>query len=217
MFLAAAHRTSPLARERAFVWCIEAEDVQHVRVMPDLTHVVMQNVDADIAFWNQISGGVPVVIEDTMYAHAVRWPDLDHDLNYGGSMYATINRWKHLAQTNPRLYSGADALGTLDWWYALVTEFKGDEKSLWVYENAQRPLLSIIARARTVGIKVNHDAVEKALVKLEASMSEAEHRATAAIGWPINLGSVGPKGQVPWWLYKVDQIDVNQISGRKRR
>ena len=170
--------------------------------------IIMQNAEADLSFMEQILGKVDVRVEDTMYAHSVLWSDLDHDLNFGGSLYASINRWKHLVTSNPRVYSAGDAVGTLDWWKGMEAEFQRDPRSQWVYQHCLLPQLQVIRKARAKGIKVNHARIGPAFKELEHVMTVERLKAQAWAGYPINLDS---PPQVARWLY-----DIEDIGARKK-
>lgn len=196
------------------VYVVESKDAGNVIVTPG-SKVILQNEMADLHDMNRLFGGVTVETEDTMLAHAVLWPDLAHDLNYLGSMYARINRWKHLVHTNPRVYAGGDALGTLDVWSrGLAGELKRDPDSERVYRQYVKPLVPIILRAKQNGIPTNQERVKEVINLFGKEMETAQCRATAAVGWPINLGS---PLQVSDYLYRVEKVHINPISGKTRR
>ncbi len=153
-------------------------------------------------------------IEDTMHAHAVLWSDLEHDLGYLGSLYGRLNRWKHLDESSPIIYSGADALVTYDVWHALAAELARDPQSEHVYRTMQLPLIPIIRKARARGLRINQEHTRAALVELEARCQDAEAMAQAACGWPMNLGS-GP--QVVKQLYETELVHIQARKGAYRK
>ena len=185
-------------------------------VVPGRLTVGFHNVEADVAYLNQLLGHHRVILdtEDTMYLHAVLHADLDHDLDFVGSMYARTNRWKHLFRTNPRVYAGCDALGTWDAMVSLLAELERDPQVRKVYYDYQLPLAGIIHKARGKGLRVVPERVAQALAAMDTRQADAEARAQACVGWPLNLGS--PQ-QVAQQLYEVEQVQVNPISGRMRR
>lgn len=196
------------------VYVIEAENAGFVPVQAG-SHVILQNAMADLADMNKVFGGVEVNWDDTMLAHSVLWPDMAHDLNYLGSIYARINRWKHLQWTNPWVYAGADALGTLDVWNrGLAGELARDPGSRKVYLEYVRPLVGIILRARSKGIKPNQERVKAVLDLFGKEMEDAQAMATASVGWPLNIGS---PDQVMKQLYEREKIHINPISGKLLR
>lgn len=192
---------------------VEASDTTVVPVSEGAM-VVMHNAEADIRYINEILGGKHVTINDTMYAHSLLWPDMAHDLDFGGSLYASINRWKHLVHTNPRVYSAGDAWGTLDWWEGMEREFERDPASLKVYQTLMLPLLPIILKATQRGHRVNRAQVKESLVEMEQAQREAQAKAEAWCGFPINLNS---PPMVAKWLFDVEQIHINPISGKVRK
>ena len=196
------------------LWCVEAGQWP-TPLVPPFARVYFHNVEADIHHLLdilQVKMG-RVQEEDTMYMHAVLWPDLDHDLDFCGSVYAKTNRWKHLFLTNPKQYAAGDALGTYDLAMALEQEFARDPRSEWVYSTLTRPLIPIIRQARRAGVRVEQDRVQRALDELDALQRSLKDRARALAGFPINLGS---DDQVRHWLYDVEQVQINPISGRSR-
>ena len=221
-------RYSLATRDRR-VWVVEAADMVGVTVQPKST-VIMHNAPADLGYLRRILdlSSADITIEDTMYAHAVLWTGkveseatkgkvggaMSHALNFLGSMYARINRWKHLSDLAPRLYSGGDAIGTMDVWdTGLYGGIKGelarDPKSAWVYENLQKPLIPIIMRAMATGIATNPEAVKVALQDITMTQTGYVHQAQAYAGWPINLRS--PK-QLAYWLYTVEGLKARNRS-----
>ena len=198
------------------VWVIEAQDARALipKVGGIKPTVIFHNTEADVKHLNDLLGGQDILVEDSMHAHAVLWPDLDHDLDFVGSMYARINRWKILVHTNPRVYSAGDAVGTWDAFQGMRRELDRDPRSKHVYYTYQLPLIPIIARARSFGARVNLERVQAAVDELSVQQVDAEAMAQAVVGWPINLGSVP---QVAHQLYTVEKVNVNPISGRVMR
>lgn len=177
--------------------------------------VVMHHVEADLNFLADLfPPGTLIEIDDSMMAHSVLWNDLDHDLDFVGSMYSRGGRWKHLLNSNPRVYSAGDALGTWDAWHGMQRELTRDPQSKRVYYDFQLPLIPIIARATLTGAKVDTHRVQKALQALSARQTDTIHRAQASVGWPMNLNS--PR-HILHRLYDVEKIHVNPISGREIR
>ena len=198
-----------------FLYVVErADHVIPVSVPPAIT-VPFHNVEADVDHLNRLLGHhqVQLNIEDSMYLHSCLWADLDHDLDFLGSIYARTNRWKHLLRTNPRVYAGGDALGTWDAFVPMAQELKRDPQVRKVYYEYQLPLASIIHRARAFGLKVVPTRVAQALVAMEDQQTESTLVAQAHTGWPINLGSAA---QVSHELFAVEKVHVNPISGRVR-
>jgi len=167
-----------------------------------------------------------------MMAHAVLWTGRvetddqkgkqggasSHTLNFLGSIYARINRWKHLARVAPRQYAGGDALGTMDAWATglhggLSGELARDPQTKWVYENLQKPLVPIVIRAHQRGIATDSKAAQRALKDIAMEQRAFEMRAQAYAGWPLNLRS---PSHLAFWLYTVEQIKVKRQFGGRR-
>lgn len=220
-------RYSLATRDRR-VWVVEASQAGKLSRLPDTT-IVMHNAPADLPHLRGIIDLEGVAIEDTMYAHAVLWTGkvetdedrgksggaMSHKLNFLGSIYARINRWKHLSKVSPKLYAGGDALGTLDVWETglhggLKGELARDPQSQWVYENLQKPLIPIIVKNQAKGIAVDREKVKVALKDIATQQQREVLRAQACAGFPINLRS--PK-QLAYFLYDVEGLKVQR---RKR-
>lgn len=198
-----------------FLWVVE-RDAHVVPVsIPDHPTVVFHNVEADLDHLNRLLGHHRVTprIEDTMYQHAVTWADLDHTLDFLGSIYARTNRWKHLLRANPRVYAGGDALGTWDSFVSLAQEIERDPQVRKVYYGYQLPLAGIIHRARSFGLRVIPERVEQALGSMGRTQEDAELFAQSWAGWPLNLSS--PQ-QVARELFEVEKVHLNPISGKVR-
>jgi DNA polymerase I-like protein with 3'-5' exonuclease and polymerase domains len=184
--------------------------------MPSAITAVFHHVEADLDHLGRLLGHhrVQVNIEDTMYLHAVLWSDLDHDLDFLGSLYARTNRWKHLLTTNPRVYAGGDALGTWDAYVPLSQELERDPQVRKVYYDYQLPLATIIHKARGYGQRVIPERVGLALATMDRLQEESTRLAQAHVGWPLNLGSPAQVGRE---LYEIERIHLNPVSGRFRR
>ncbi len=207
------------------VYVVEAADAKRVPTPPRVT-LILQNALADLPYLPSIVGDVPLAVEDTMLKHAVLWPGrgggdddeggskpgLSHGLDFLGSIYAATNRWKHLVHTNPTVYSGGDALGTWDVNVQLDKELARDPQSAWVYRHRKLPLLPILAAAHREGLRIDTQRAAAALAELDARMDDAEVRAQAEVGWPINLGS---PSQVAHHLYVVERI--HERAPQRRR
>ena len=221
-------RYSLATRDRQ-VWVVEAHQIyERAATLPGTT-LIMHNAPADVSHAKRILDYNVVTLEDTMYAHAVLWTGkvgtdedkgkaggaMAHTLNYLGSIYGRMNRWKHLRVVAPKTYSGADALGTLDCWTTglhggLLGELSRDPQSLWVYENLQKPLVPIIVKMQERTIAVDVAAAKRALGSIEEQQQQEILRAQAYAGWPINLRS--PK-HLAQWLYDIEGMKVRQRYG----
>jgi DNA polymerase I-like protein with 3'-5' exonuclease and polymerase domains len=145
------------------------------------------------------------LIEDTVQKHAVLYSDMPHDLNFLGSLYASINRWKHLAGSYPEIYAGCDALGTWEVDVALERELSADPRSRVVWEQIDRPAIEIFTEAQYAGLRTNPERVKAVAGMLEEETRDAQARATAACGWPINIGS---PPQVAHRLFNVEKLKL---------
>ena len=228
-------RYSMATRDRR-VWVIEAANADRGTILPGSV-AIMHNAPADLPHLRRFFGLTVeellalIEIEDTMYAHAVLWTGRvetddqkgkqgsasSHTLNFLGSIYARINRWKHLARIAPRQYAGADALGTMDAWATglhggLLGELDRDPQTKWVYENLQKPLIPIIMKAHQRGIATDREAARAALVDIKREQDRFELRAQAYAGWPLNLRS--PQ-HVAFWLFDVEGLKVRRKFGAR--
>lgn len=217
-------RYSLATRDRN-VWVVEADQARKQTVAPGTT-VIMHNAPADLPHLKTLVNVKDLEIEDTMYAHAVLWTGkvetdedkgkgggaMSHKLNFLGSLYARINRWKHLSKVSPKRYAGGDALGTMDVWETglhggLKGELARDPQSQWVYENLQKPLIPIIVKNQATGIAVDREKVKVALKAIGIQQQREVLRAQAYAGWSINLRS--PK-QLAYWLFDVEGLKVRR-------
>ena len=201
---------------QAHVWCVEALGHREPVSVPLSITVGFHHVEADLESLQRLLFPFKpkLGIEDTMYLHALLWPDLDHDLDFVGSLYARTNRWKHLFRTNPRQYAGLDALGTWDALIPLSQELGRDPRVEHVYRTLQLPLAQIIHKARQHGERVIPERVVQALARMDVIQEEAELRAQSVTGWPLNLGS---SAQVAAQLYSVEEVHLNKVTGRVLR
>jgi len=203
---------SPIGTPR--VWVVEA-GYQDLIKTPSSPRVYFWNVEADIDHLRDLLGSeVCIQIEDAMFMHAALWPDLGHKLDEGGSVYARTNRWKHLVHSNPVVYAGGDALGTYDCALSLKRELERDPRTKWIYENLTLPLVPIINKGHKIGSRVHQDRVRQALDELDAIQRSLQEQAQALTGYPINLGS---NAQVAEWLFDIERVHLNPISGKPWR
>lgn len=153
-----------------------------------------------------------VEVMDTMPMHHALWSDLEHTLDYIGSIYARTNYWKPLEHINPTAYSAGDALGTYDSKVRLWKELSRDPGCLRKYHQLMR-LLPMIQKAREKGYKVHDRRILEVVELLQGKKDLATYAAQAAVGWPINLGSAP---QVKKQVYEIDEIHLNPMTGRLR-
>lgn len=193
------------------VHVVDGSDPSQIVSLSARPRVIFHHTGADQDYADQLMPD-GYDIEDTMHGHAVLWSDLDHDLGFLGSIYGRLNRWKHLDESSPLIYSGADALVTYDAWCDWIApQFERDKQSEWVYRNLQLPLIGVIRRAGN--LRVNQAVARQALAALEAKCEDAEARAQAAVGWPMNLGS-GP--QVVKQLYEIERVHAQAKKGYRK-
>ena len=170
------------------------------------SRVISQYTPADIRHLGALAGVDPwraFDIDDTVWKHATLYSDHPHDLNYLGSIYSSMNRWKHLGAVEPQLYAGADAYGTWEVNQALNKEFLRDPLSRRVYEELDRPVLEYFVKAQYAGQRVDKARVKQVMDMLEIDRDEAQARAVATVGWPMKLSS--PQ-QVSHRLYAEEEI-----------
>ncbi len=153
--------------------------------------VIAHHIMADIGYLEDLFNLKPgdYRYDDTMHMHAVLWAGLDHDLDTLGSLYSPINRWKHLEQINPRVYSGGDAEGTYYSWSSLKREFNADTDSQRVYDDIQIKLIKHIRKSKRIGIRVLQEPSIEIAWDLQGKVDELQVEAEALTGWPINLKS----------------------------
>lgn len=181
--------------------------------------IVSQSWDADLfalraVFQNLERTGPPEQLEDTMLKHSVLYSDMPHDLGFLGSIYSSMNRWKHLRESQAKeLYAGCDAFGTMEVDAALDRELDSDPPSRVVYERYVRPLVPIIHRSRMTGLRTDQRRIEEVRSLLASQVHEAGLRASAAAGWPISLTS---NPQVGFHIYELEGLPQPRKKRRKR-
>lgn len=204
-------------RNRHFI-CYSLYDGRTLRVSEQLDpgivpegeiKLIMQNAPADIPFADEMLGAGRYNYEDEMLAHAVLWSDFPHDLNFLGSMYSSINRWKHLDKVNNRVYSAADAFGQWEVWQHLKRELQLDPLSIPIYER-QKKLIPIIMAAEAKGVAVNPARAKEAYLDYQGRRDIQAYRAQAIAGWPMNVRSGKQVGE-----YLFDQEELIRILKRE--
>jgi uracil-DNA glycosylase family 4 len=200
------HRWSAATRRQdktPHVWVVEATPKGTGSVVQPGSTLITQNALADIGFLGKVfTLQGESTVEDTMLAHAVLFSDLPHSLNFLGSLYSSMNRWKHLGYSgsNPQLYAGADAWGTWEVWESLLAEFRQDPTSWTVYKDYTLPLVPIIYKAEQAGMRVNKSRLAEVQGQLAQVRTDARLLGQASVGWPLNLGS---PAQVGDYLYRI--------------
>ena len=166
--------------------------------------VYSHNWIADLPHFYDVIGIRNATLEDTMYQHGVLYSDLEHTMDYVGSIYARINRWKHLEYINPIEYSAGDAVGALDGGKYMTSALLRDPLSDRVYREYMLPLLGPLSRYEAgPGIPLHPERVRASLKALNRVREDAERRAQASSGWPLKL-SQGQK--VGRQLFKVEKL-----------
>ena len=169
--------------------------------------VITQYAPADIRWLQKLNRDFDpfeaYTIEDTVWKHAVLWGDQEHSLNYLASIYSPFNRHKHLADTNPTLYSGLDALVLWHVDQALERELTADPNSRKVWETIDRPAIPLFVKAQYRGLRTDQARVTEVQAQLKHQSQRAQEQAQAIVGWPINLGS---NPQVAHRLYTEERL-----------
>lgn len=169
-----------------------------------VVRIFFQNAGADLPYLQRLFPvGTVAAIEDEMLAHSVLHGGFPHSLDYLSSLHSPINRHKHLAQTNPVLYSGMDAYTQLIIWRVLEKELKADPGSEKIYREHVLPLVPIILEAEEVGILIDQEEVARGVEFLEHEIETSLFLANAASGYKLNVGS---SQQVARQLYDVEGI-----------
>lgn len=134
--------------------------------------------------------------EDTMLAHAARWSEFPHAMDFLESMYSPYEKIKHLSTNDPKRNWG-DTCITLEIWKALEKELRQDPDSERVYREQSLKLVLPTLRRDMEGIRVNQAKVLPLLAKYNTHVEEGVAMAHSAIGWPINLNS---PSQLKMWM-----------------
>lgn len=144
-------------------YCIEASDSEVIG-LSEHTTVLAQNMLADINHLAKIIDITQITIEDLMLAHSVLFTGEPHGLNFIASIFGAFNKYKHLSDSQPQLYSALDAYEPMYCWKGgLLPQFQNDPQSWKVYREKTIPLISIINKAQLKGVRINQEKL--ALVK----------------------------------------------------
>ena len=174
---------------------LEAERKEATEFIRDLVGsqvIVFQNTGADVLVLDKFLGikwEEYGETHDTMYAHAVLWPELPHSLEFLASVYGRCEKLKHLAETDPLRYNAGDVVETANTWTALARELNEDSRTMQVYRKFLLPLRPIILRAEKRGIRINQEFVAEAQRLLSEKANFAVEVAHAYAGYPVNLNS----------------------------
>lgn len=147
------------------------------------------NAKADLPILKHNLNDTPDRIEDPMQAHAVLWPDMDHDYEFVASIYGRYNKLKHLAKTDVLLYHWGDMIDLVWIWEALKEEFKHDPHAEAKYRNQNLKLIPILLDTEARGIRLDQSRIESALPVYQQGIDTAMQLASAYAGYPLNLGS----------------------------
>ena len=143
------------------------------------------------------------MVNDLMLVHHCLWSELPHDLETLASLDGCLRKLKHLSVEDPTLYNWGDCVETLVLAEVFMKELALDPASTKVYRTQMLPLVNIHTRASERGLPINKQVVwDRLAVEIE-KLSEAVKIAWAYVGYPINLGSMGEKGQVAVFLREV--------------
>lgn len=170
-----------------------------------LPTVVSQYTPADMKHLARVSGRrwQDFTVEDSVWKHSVLYSDHPHDLNYLGSIWSSMNRWKHLSSVDPTLYAGCDAWGLWEIDEALEGELTRDPKSRYVWGEIDCPATPHFIEAQYAGLRVSTDRLSEVITTLGDEARDAQARATAIAGWPIKLSS---PAQVAARLFGVERL-----------
>lgn len=147
------------------------------------------NAKADLPILQHNLHDIPGTIEDPMQAHAVLWPDMDHDYGFVASLYGKYPKLKHLSKDDILTYHWGDVIDLVWIWEALKEEFKQDPLAEQKYRQQNLKLIPILLNTESYGIKLNQARIEKGIPEYQILTDCASILAQAYCGYPINLGS----------------------------
>lgn len=123
--------------------------------------ILMQNALADVPYIpvvTDINDLHDIKIEDMMLGHVVLYTGEPHGMNYIASIFGTANRWKHLPQEDPEVYSMLDSYQPMKMWRdSFIPRFKQDPLSWKLYRNKVLPLVIPYHKSHLTGQKVMND------------------------------------------------------------
>jgi DNA polymerase I-like protein with 3'-5' exonuclease and polymerase domains len=133
-------------------------------------------------------------VEDMMLAHSVLWTGEPHGLNYIASKYGAFNRYKHLSEDSPQLYSALDAYEPMYMWRShFIPEFKKDKQSWRIYKDIRLPLINIINKAQLTGARLDGQRLLEVQRILQERIDSIKEQARVVTGDDsFNIG--GSKG-----------------------
>lgn len=136
------------------------------------------------------------MLDDLMLIHHCLWSELPHDLATLASLDGCLSKLKHLSTQDPTLYNWGDCVETLVAYEVYRKELALDPASTKVYQSQMLPLINIHTRASERGLPIDKSIVFDRMAREVEKLAEAVKIAWAYVGYPINLGSPGEKGQV---------------------
>lgn len=155
------------------LYCIEAQDVKsNIPVLPGSV-VLAQNILADIDHLKGIIDFSQVRFHDLMLADSVLNTGQPHSLNFIASISGAFNRYKHLAEYEPELYSTLDAYEPMYIWKnSVIPEFRRHPPSWKVYLEKTIKLVNIIDKSQKKGIPLQQDKLEIVITSLQDRIEE---------------------------------------------
>jgi len=175
------------------LYAVEHQGDSHkgMAVTPGST-VLAQNWIADYGHFRSLVGSVRVNLEDMFLAHTVLWTGEPHNLNYIGSKYGTLNRYKHLiaVEGQEALYSALDAHQPMVMWKRhFLPQFREDPLSWNVYRRYRVRLIEAYHRAETTGSRVDTARLNEVKSILEERLASYQEEARNLTGDnQLNLG-----------------------------
>lgn len=166
------------------LYCVEPNDSRSSNIpIRQGSVVLIQNALADIGHLSGIVDLSMVSVEDMMLAHSVLWTSEPHSLNYINSMYGAFNRYKHLSNDQPELYSALDAYEPMyAWRHHFIPEFKQDPLGWVIYKKYRLPLINIINKAQQTGAKVNTDRLSEVVRIYQDRLNDIQEQAQVITG-----------------------------------
>ena len=173
------------------LYTIDKTDTKRIPVYERST-VLIQNAytSDDILHLSDIIDLTLIEIEDLMGAHSVLYTGEPHSLNYIASIFGAFNRFKHLNNDYPELYSALDAYEPMYIWRKhFIPMFKKDKASWNIYKTKRLPLINMIRKAQSTGYKLNSDRLIQVAWIITKRLHEISDEAKVLTGDPtFNIG-----------------------------
>ena len=168
---------------------VYADETERIPIKPG-SMILGQNIWADIGHMRDIVDISQVTLEDMMLAHSVLWTGEPHTLNYIQSKYGSLNKYKHLNESNPDLYSACDShQPMLMWRNHFIPNFKQDLLSWKIYKTERLKLIHMIDRAHRAGSAIDGEKLREVQAVLAARVESYQEEARALTNNPkFNLG-----------------------------